>query len=98
LQTALQLTRYLARDDDLGPALRDDEAEETSALLGRTVRRDDLRSDATEQLLADVVNGADPGREPELAAFFYRRLARDWLVIAPVATRMVRPLQPLGDL
>jgi aminoglycoside phosphotransferase (APT) family kinase protein len=98
VQTASQLTRYLARDDDLGPALRDDEAEETSALLGRTVRADDLRSDATEQMLADVVNDADPGQDPELAAFFHRRLMRDWLVIAPVATRMVNPLQPLGDL
>ena len=98
IQTASQLTRYLARDDDLGPALRDDEAEETSALLRRPVRRDEVRSDATEQMLADLVNRADPDRDPELAAFFHRRLMRDWLVIAPVATRMVKPLQPLGDL
>lgn len=98
VQTASQLTRYLARDDDLGPALRDDEAEETSALLRRSVHRDEVRSDATEQMLADVVHGADPGQDAELAAFFHRRLMRDWLVIGPVATRMVKPLQPLGDL
>jgi len=98
VETASQLTRYLARADQLGPALRGDEAEETSALLRRPVHPDDLRSDATEQMLADVVGSADPDQDAELAVFFHRRVMRDWLVIAPVATRMVKPLQPLGDL
>src|SRR5690606_28630147 len=91
---ALSLAQYLARLNELGPAIDLADREDARVYLGVT----GVDGGALESALDDFVRGAAPERDGDILRFFHRRARRRLQLLGdypgPIVTRGLAPVGP----